>query len=77
MGENLRSKDKPLESIDFVINVLNEHEKNLDELIDELTNVIEKIKEADSLKGKIDVVEEKIDKLRKQVIDSLVTCQTP
>ena len=77
MDENSGSKDRSLESIDFIINVLKEHEKNLDELIDELAKVYEKIEKIDSLKGKIDAVEEKIDKLRKQVIDLLVTCQMP
>ena len=69
MGENSGSKDRSFETLDFIINILNEHEKNLDELIDDLANVYEKIDKTDSLKGKIDSLEEKIDNLQKQVKD--------
>jgi len=75
MGENSGSKDRSVETLDLIINILTEHEKNLDELIDELAKIYEKIDKTDALRGKIDAVEKKIDKLKKQVTDLLVTYQ--
>ena len=43
MSENPGSKDKSLETLDFIINVLKEHEMNLDKTIDELSTVVEQI----------------------------------
>ncbi|MGA3058914.1 MAG: hypothetical protein ABSD92_00945 [Candidatus Bathyarchaeia archaeon] len=68
MAENLGSKDRSLEALDFIINVLKEHEQNLDESIDELATVIEQIgNTTDGLKGKVEEVEEKINRMQKEV----------
>ena len=68
MSDNPSSKDKSLETLDFIINVLKEHEQNLDESIDELATVIEQIgNTTDGLKGKVEEVEEKINRMQKEV----------
>ena len=67
MSDNSGSKDRSLEALDFIINVLKEHEQNLDESIDNLANVVEKIGNTETLTGKIEMVEEKINNLQKEV----------
>ena len=68
MEDTSGSKDKALEALDFIINVLKEHEKTLDKSIDELATVSEQINDtANGLKGKVDKVEEKINNLQKEV----------
>ena len=37
------TKDEALEALDFIINILKEHEKDLDRLINELGNLTEKL----------------------------------
>ena len=61
------SKDKSLEALDFIINVLREHERNLDKSINELAKVNEQIANMDALSDKLEKVEEKIDNLQKEV----------
>ncbi len=68
MAENPGSKDKSLETLDFIINVLKEHEINLDKTIDDLSRVIEQIRDTTAgLKGKVEESEEKINNLQKEV----------
>jgi hypothetical protein len=67
MAENSGSKDKALEALDFIINVLKEHEQNLDKSINELATVTEQIGDTKALTGKIEKVEEKINNLQKEV----------
>ena len=49
MAANPGSKDKSLEALDFIINVLKEHEQNLDKSISEFASVTEQM-------GNIDVI---------------------
>ena len=68
MANTPDAKDRSLETLDFIINVLKEHEINLDNTIDELSTVVEQIGEAIAgLKGKVDGSEEKISNLQKEV----------
>ena len=60
MAVNPGSKDKSLEALDFIINVLKEHEQNLDKSINEFASVTEHIGNTDALNVKIEKVEEKI-----------------
>ncbi len=69
MDKNPQSKDDALEALDFIVNVLKEHEKDLDKLINELATVTEQMGDSGELSGKIVKVEEKIDTLQKQVTD--------
>ena len=67
MAKNPLSKDDSLEALDFIVNVLKEHEKDLDKLISELATVTEQLGEAGELSGKVEKVEEKITSLQKEV----------
>jgi hypothetical protein len=70
---NPQSKDDALEALDFIVNVLKEHEKDLDKLINELATVTEQLGDAGQLGGKVDKIEEKMNKMQKEVAN-LITC---
>lgn len=67
MAKDPQSKDEALEALDFIVNVLKEHEKDLDKLINELATVTEQLGETGELVGKVEKVEEKINSLQKEV----------
>jgi hypothetical protein len=67
MTNNNGSKDKSLEALDFIINVIKEHEQTLDRSINELATVTEQIGVTDVLNSKVDKVEEKINNLQKEI----------
>ena len=67
MSKNPQSKDEALEALDFIVNVLKEHERDLDKLISELATVTEQMGDTSELTGKVDKVEEKINGLQKEV----------
>ena len=67
MVENPGSKDKALEALDFIFNVLKDHEQVLDKSIHDLAMVTEQIGDTDVLSGKVAKVEEKVNTLQKQV----------
>ena len=49
MTEKTPAKDEALEALDFIVNVLKEHEKDLDRLINELGNVAGQLGETGEL----------------------------
>jgi len=67
LDKNPQSKDDALEALDFIVNVLKEHEKDLDKLINELATVTEQIGDTGELSGKVENVELKIETLQKEV----------
>ncbi len=67
MAKSPQSKDDALEALDFIVNVLKEHEKDLDKLISELATVTEQMGDTSELTGKVEKVEGKIDALQKEV----------
>jgi hypothetical protein len=67
MSKNHQSKDEALEALDFIVNVLKEHERDLDKLINELATVTEQLGDTGELTGKVEKVEEKINGLQKEV----------
>jgi hypothetical protein len=67
LAKNPQSKDDALEALDFIVNVLKEHEKDLDKLINELATVTEQIGDSGELNDKVGKVEGKIDALQKEV----------
>ena len=76
MAKNPQQKDEALEALDFIVNVLKEHERHLDKLISELATVTEQMGDTGELTGKVEKVEEKINSLQKEVatlIDSIST----
>ena len=50
MSEKTPSKDEALEALDFIVNVLKEHEKDLDRLVSELGSVAGQLGESGELK---------------------------
>jgi hypothetical protein len=73
MSRKPQSKDEALEALDFIVNVLKEHEKDLDKLIGELGTVTEQIGATGDLTGKVEKIEEKVSSLQNE-ISNLVNC---
>ena len=73
MSRKPQSKDEALEALDFIVNVLKEHEHDLDKLIGELGTVAEQIGVSGDLSGKVEKVEEKVAGLQSE-ISNLVSC---
>jgi hypothetical protein len=71
MSKKPQSKDDALEALDFIVNVLKEHEKDLDRLISELGTVTEQFGDTGELNGKVERVEEKIGNLQNEVSNLL------
>jgi len=67
LAKNPQTKDDALEALDFIVNVLKEHERDLDKLINELATVTEQLGDTGALNGKVEKVEEKINGLQKEV----------
>jgi uncharacterized coiled-coil protein SlyX len=67
MSKKLPSKDEALEALDFIVNVLKEHEKDLDRLINELGNMTERLGDTGELSGKIEKVEERLTTLQNEI----------
>jgi len=61
------SRDDALEALDFIINVLKEHEKDLDRLINELGKTSEKFGDSGALASKIENVEERLSSLQTEI----------
>ena len=61
------SKDEALEALDFIINVLKEHEKDLDRLIGELGTITSSVSETGGMSEKIEKVEERLSTLQDDI----------
>jgi hypothetical protein len=72
MSRKIPSKDEALEALDFIVNVLKEHEKDLDRLINELGTTTEKMGDTGELTGKVEKVEERLSTLQNE-ITNLIT----
>ena len=79
MTKNPQSKDDSLEALDFIVNVLKEHERDLDKLINELATVTEQLGDTGEISSKVEKVEEKINNLQKEVTNLItyVSSGTP
>ncbi len=67
MSKNPPSKDEALEALDFIVNVLKEHEKDLDRLINELGTVTDQLGQTGELSSKIEKVEDRISGLQTEI----------
>ncbi len=61
------SKDEALEALDFIINVLKEHEKDLDRLIGELGKVTSSVGKTGKMADKIESVEGRLSTLQTEI----------
>ncbi len=71
------SKDEALEALDFVINVLREHEKDLDRLIGELSNITSSVGKTGEMADKIDKVEERLSTLQTEITGLINILSSP
>ncbi len=67
MSKKPPSKNDALEALDFIVNVLKEHEKDLDKLISELGGITERLGDTGVLSGKIEKVEERLTTLQNEI----------
>ena len=67
MSKKPHSRDEALEALDFIVNVLKEHENDLDRLIGELGTVTGQLGETGELTCKVENVEEKISGLQNEI----------
>jgi hypothetical protein len=67
MSKKSPSKNDALEALDFIVNVLKEHEKDLDKLINELGTITEKLGDTGEFSGKIEKVEERLTTLQNEI----------
>lgn len=65
MSEKQRSNQESLEVLDFIVMVLKEHEKDLDELVNKIGALSKGFGKKGKLNKKIDNIEERIDKVEK------------
>jgi hypothetical protein len=79
MSEKPPSKDEALEALDFIVNVLKEHEKDLDRLVSDLGPGAGQLGEPGELNNKVKKIEDKINSLQNEVynlVKSLSTAPT-
>src|SRR3972149_8934487 len=67
MSEKSPSKDEALEALDFIVNVLKEHEKDLDKLISELGTVANQLGETGELNQKVAKIEDNINTMQNEI----------
>jgi len=71
------SKDDALEALDFIINVLKEHEKDLDRLISQLGIITESIGETGEITGKIENIETRLTTLQTEIANLIKYIASP
>jgi len=71
------NKDEALEAIDFIVNVLKEHEKDLDKLIYQLATITESLGETGEVTTKIEKVEERLATIQTEVTSLIKYLSTP
>lgn len=77
MPKNPPSKDEALEALDFIINVLREHEKDLDRLINDLGTITDKLGNTGKVSGKIEKVEERLSTLQDEIARLITYMSAP
>ena len=71
--ERKPNKNEALEALDFIINVLKEHEKDLDRLISQLGIITESLGETGEITEKIESIENRISKLQSEITNVITT----
>ena len=75
--ERKPSKNDALEALDFIINVLKEHEKDLDRLVSQLGIITESLGETGEIPGKIEKIEDRITTLQDEITNLIKYLATP
>lgn len=76
MSRKPPSKDEAFEALDFIVNVLKEHEKDLDKLINELGTITEQMGDTGVLSGKVEKVEERLGTLQDEIANLISRLST-
>jgi len=71
------SKDEALEALDFIVNVLKEHEKDLDKLIGELAKITTRFGETGDVGSRIERVEERLASIQTEITSLIKFLSTP
>lgn len=71
------SKEEAFEALDFIINVLREHEKDLDRLISKLGEVTERLGEGGDVSEKIGMVEERLSSIQSEISNLISYLSSP
>jgi hypothetical protein len=71
------NRNEALEALDFIINVLKEHEKDLDRLIGELGKIAGRFGQAGEVPTKITRVEERLESLQSEVASLIKELSSP
>jgi hypothetical protein len=77
MSKKSPSKDEAFEALDFIVNVLKEHEKDLDKLINELGNITGRLGDTGELSVKIEKVEERLASLQNEITNLITYVSVP
>jgi hypothetical protein len=75
--ERKPTKNDALEALDFIINVLKEHEKDLDRLIGQLGIITESLGETGELTAKIEKIEDRITSLQGEITNLIKNVASP
>ena len=75
--ERKPTKNDALEALDFIINVLKEHEKDLDRLIGQLGIITESLGETGEITSKIENIEDRITTLQDEITNLIKCVGTP
>jgi hypothetical protein len=75
--ERKPNKNEALEALDFIINVLKEHEKDLDRLINQLGIITESLGETGEITGKIEKIEDRISTLQGEITNFIKYLAVP
>jgi hypothetical protein len=75
--ERKPTKNDALEALDFIINVLKEHEKDLDRLIGQLGIITESLGETGEITGKIEKIEDRITTLQDEITNLIKSLAAP
>jgi hypothetical protein len=75
--ERKPTKNDALEALDFIINVLKEHEKDLDRLISQLGIITESLGETGEITGKIEKIEDRITNLQGEITNLIKHLDSP
>jgi hypothetical protein len=77
MSRKSPSKDEAFEALDFIVNVLKEHEKDLDRLINELGTITEQLGDTGVVSGKVEKVEERLSTLQNEITNLITYLSAP